>query len=311
MMNNKEKIFLSAVVYTHNNEATVKEFLKAINGILKTNFERYEIICVNDCSTDDTVKAINGFCDEENVRSLTLVNTSFFQGTENAMIAGCDVAIGDFVFEFDSTVLDFDPQLIMEVYQKSLRGNDIVFAAPRGAMRLTSKIFYGLFNCFSNAQYKIKTQRFSVISRRGINRVKSMGIKTVYRKAVYASCGLKVSDVEYSPIKNIQNPDNQRPIKKGLAANSLILFTDIAYKTSVTLSCAMSAVLLLSGIYTIAVYFSKEPIAGWTTTMLVMSFGFFGLFVLMAFVLKYLSVILNLVFTHKQYVVESIQKITR
>lgn len=310
MVTNKEKNFVSAVVYTCNSENSVGEFLKQINNTLKNNFEKYEIICVNDCSGDETKKSIETFCKQEKVKSLTIVNTSFFQGRENAMIAGDDIAIGDFVFEFDSAVLDFDTELIMEVYAKSLQGSDIVFASPKEGARPTSKIFYKLFNRFSDAQYKIKTQRFSVISRRGINRVKSMGVKTVYRKAVYASCGLQVSDIEYSPIKIEQSGDSQRSLKKGLAANSLILFTDIAYKVSVTLSGAMAAILLASGVYTVAVYFSAQPIAGWTTTMLVMSFGFFGLFILLAFVLKYLSVILNLVFSHKQYVVESIQKIT-
>ena len=68
---------------------------------------------------------------------------------------------------------------------------------------------------------------------------------------------------------------------------------------------------MMAGIYTVAVFLSANPVAGWTTTMLVISMGFFGLFVLFAFVLKYLSMILNLVFTRKQYVIESVQKITK
>jgi dolichol-phosphate mannosyltransferase len=73
----------------------------------------------------------------------------------------------------------------------------------------------------------------------------------------------------------------------------------------------MACVLLLAGVYTVAVFLSANPVAGWTTTMRVISLGFFGMFVLFAFVLKYLSLILNLVFTRKQYVVESIRKITK
>ncbi|MEG2929598.1 MAG: glycosyltransferase [Oscillospiraceae bacterium] len=312
MITSKEKNFISAVVYLYDSEKEVKNFLQVINSTLQQNFEKYEIVCVNDCSTDDTLKEVNSFCDSESVKSLTVVNTSFFQGTESAMIAGCDIAIGDFILEFDSTFLDFEPELIMEIYHKSLEGNDIVFASLQGGMRLSSKLFYSLFNRFSGVQYKLSTQRFSIISRRGINRVKSMGIKTVYRKAVYASCGLKVSDIRYQPICGAAKENqNQSRVKKGLAVNSLILFTDIAYKISLTLSIAMAGILLLAGVYTIAIFFSAAPVAGWTTTMLVMSFGFFGLFVLLAFVLKYLSVILNLIFSHKQYVIESIQKITR
>lgn len=310
MITNKEKNFVSAVVYLCNNEKTVKNFLTQINTVLKDNFEKYEIICVNDCSSDNTVNMVKKFCDE-NVKSLTLINTGFFQGTESSMVAGVDIAIGDFVFEFDSTVIDFDPSLIVDVYKKSIEGNDIVFACPSCAMKLTSGLFYRLFNRFSDMQYKIKTQRFAIISRRGINRVKAMGVKTVYRKAVYASCGLKVGEILYQSCGAFKEKDYQKEVKKGLAVNSLILFTDIGYKISVTLSMLMAGVLLLAGVYTIMVFASANPVAGWTTTMLVMSFGFFGLFLLLAFVLKYLSIILNLVFSKKQYIIESIDKITR
>ncbi len=308
---NKEKNFVSAVVYLYNDEKNVAGFLSQINHTLKENFEKYEIVCVNDCSTDNTVKAVENFCEENSVKSLTLINTSFFQGVESAMVAGVDISIGDFVYEFDSCVTDYAPEMVMDVYHKSLEGNDIVFAIPQGKSKFTSKLFYRLFNGFSNMQYKIKTGRFSIISRRGINRVKSMGVKTVYRKAVYASCGLPVADFSYIPAAGGKTADSQKSVKQELALNSLILFTDIGYKISVTLSIIMAFVLLLAGVYTVAVFMSASPVAGWTTTMLVMSFGFFGLFILMAFVLKYLSVILNLVFTKKQYVVESIRKITK
>lgn len=311
MLINKEKNFVSAVVYCYNCKNTIGDFLTVVNSTLGENFEKYEIICVNDCSDDETVAAINAFCEKETVKSLTVVNTSFFEGIENAMIAGQDIAIGDFVFEFDSTILDFAPQLIMEVYKKSLAGNDVVFAVPKGNAKLSSKVFYKLFNTFSKSDYKLRTQRFGVISRRGINRVKSMGVKTVYRKAVYASCGLPVSEIEYTPnTKNLQ-PDHQKETKREIALNSLILFTDIAYRISFTLTVIMAVVLVLAAAYAVIVFLSANPVAGWTTTMLVMSFGFFGLFVILAFVLKYLSVILNLVFTHKQYVIESVQKITK
>lgn len=308
---NKEKNFVSAVVYLYNEENSVKKFLTSLNELLKTNFEKYEIICVNDTSTDNTAKAVEEFCDENSVKSLTMIDTSFFQGVENAMVAGLDISIGDFVFEFDSCLMDYEPAAIMEVYKKSLTGYDIVFAVPEGASKFSSRMFYKTFNKFSNMNYKIKTQRFSIISRRGINRVKSIGVRTVYRKAVYASCGLPATDYVYKPLENAKRNDAQYPVKKNLALNSLILFTDVGYKISVGLSALMAVVLLCAGIYTVAVFVSANPVAGWTTTMLVVSFGFFGMFLLFAIALKYLSLILSLVFSRREYVIENIKKITK
>ncbi|MBQ7902328.1 MAG: glycosyltransferase [Oscillospiraceae bacterium] len=138
---NKEKNFVSAVVYLYNNEREVGGFLNAVNTLLKENFEKYEIVCVNDCSTDNTVKEVEAFCERNRVKSLTLINTSFFQGVESAMVAGVDISIGDFVFEFDSPVVDYEADMIMSVYRKSLEGNDIVFAIPNGASRFSSKLF--------------------------------------------------------------------------------------------------------------------------------------------------------------------------
>ncbi len=58
MITNKEKNFISAVVYVHNNEKEIGNFLEKLNSKLSENFEKYEIICVNDKSTDDSVEEI-------------------------------------------------------------------------------------------------------------------------------------------------------------------------------------------------------------------------------------------------------------
>lgn len=54
------------------------------------------------------------------------------------MNVGVDMVIGDFIFEFDNTVLDFDPSLFMDIYRHLLQGFDIVSASPSRSERLTS-----------------------------------------------------------------------------------------------------------------------------------------------------------------------------
>ena len=62
---------------------------------------------------------------------VNVVHMSFFQGLESAMNAGRDIAIGDFVYEFDDIFVDYEPELIMEVYREMLCGNDIVAASSK------------------------------------------------------------------------------------------------------------------------------------------------------------------------------------
>ena len=62
---NKEKNFVSCVVYLHNEGSPVKGFLKEICGIMRENFDKYEVICVNDGCVDDTVEQVKEFLGEE------------------------------------------------------------------------------------------------------------------------------------------------------------------------------------------------------------------------------------------------------
>ena len=57
---------------------------------------------------------------------VNIIHMSFYHGLESAMNAGRDIAIGDFVYEFDNVYADFPTELLTEVYEKLLEGNDIV-----------------------------------------------------------------------------------------------------------------------------------------------------------------------------------------
>ena len=63
-------------------------------------------------------------------------------------------------------------------------------------------------------------------------------------------------------------------------------------------------------VYTLVVFLGGgHPIEGWTTTMLVISVGFFGVFLILALVLKYLSLVVDLIFRQQKYLVEGIEKL--
>ena len=64
-------------------------------------------------------------------------------------------------------------------------------------------------------------------------------------------------------------------------------------------------------IYTVVIYLSGSPVAGWTTTMLFLGFGFFGMFAILTLILKYLSILVDLTFKRQKYVFESIEKISK
>ena len=314
MVTNKEKSFVSAVLYIHNNENTIKYFLRNLDLLLSENFENYEIICVNDNSTDKSIEKIKAYANTVACCSaISIINMSYFQGLEASMIAGIDSAIGDFVFEFDKIFIDYDNKTIMDVYERSLRGFDIVCAKSNDKRRITSKIFYKIFNTNSNNQYILDTETFRILSRRAINRVNAMSKTIPYRKALYSSCGLKLDIISYKSINysKLLNSKSKISGRKDIALDSLILFTDVAYKISITMTLLMMLITVGVGLYTIITYVSQTPVAGFTPVMLLLSGAFFGVFTLFAIVIKYLSLLVDLVFKKQKYMVESIDKITK
>ena len=98
----KEKNFISAVVYLKNNSKGIVNFVKDLHQSLNDNFEKFEIIIVNDCSTDDSVNQVKLYSKEHDASAITILNMSFVQGVEQCMNAGLDLAIGDYVLQFDN-----------------------------------------------------------------------------------------------------------------------------------------------------------------------------------------------------------------
>lgn len=313
MIGNKEKNFVSAIVYVRNNEKHIQYFLENLNKTLDGNFEKYEIICVNDCSGDASVKIVKEFAKNIKGAVVSIIHMSFYQGVELAMNAGIDLAIGDFVFEFDNVYMDYELDTIMNVYHHSLKGFDIVSAAPKNGGKSTSKLFYAIFNKFSDNRHKLRTETFRVLSRRAINRVHSMSKTIPYRKAIYANCGLKMDMIIYGNMNanKINMDDTMSDKRRDVAVDSLILFTDVAYKLSFALTAFMMMASILIGIYTVVIFFENRPVAGWTTTMLFLAFGFFGIFGVFAVIIKYLAILMDLVFKKKTYMTESIEKLTK
>jgi dolichol-phosphate mannosyltransferase len=303
----KEQNFISLVAYIHNNENEIQEFYQIANKLLKKHFLNYEIIFVNDASSDQTIERLKEILEKEE-GSLSVVTMSYFQGLEKTMQAGVDLAIGDFVYEFDMIAVNYHSELIMDMYFKALQNQDIVVAAEKNSEKWLSKQFYRVFNKYANMQYKLGTERFRLLSRRAINRVNSMSEHLPYRKASYATAGLNLKRIEYEKIKDIFIPSMKNE-KIKLAMNNLILFTDFFYKWSVRIAIIMMCITLFVVSYTVFMFITRATIEGWTTTMLFLSFGFMGLFIFLTMIIKYMDLLVRLVFTKQKYLIRNIEKI--
>ena len=146
----KENKFISLVVYLHNVEDYIEYYLDKVLPVCDNHFQEFEIVCVDDGCSDDTMKVLKEYIEKNQIKAMVnVIHMSFFQGLESAMNAGRDIAIGDFVYEFDDVFVYAPVPAVVELGDEILGFDGCLnfFAGP-----LDQK-FSAKFN-FYNVHYK-------------------------------------------------------------------------------------------------------------------------------------------------------------
>lgn len=311
MEKSKEPKFISVVARVCNDRQRIRPFLDTVMHTCQTQFQRCELILVDDASTDGTVAEIRAYYEENPADYMvSIVKLGIAQGLESAMNAGRDLAIGDFIFEFDDLVVDYEADMIRKAYESCIGGHDIVEVSSDAPMRWTSRLFYGIYNRASKTQIPVEQTTFRLLTRRAVNRVKSLGTHIPYRKAVYLNCGLSVNRLRYHATGNGVTVHSVGEGRASLATDSFIYFTNVMEKVALFVTGVFFLIALGVAVYVIVSIFTDDQMAsGWVSLMGFLSIAFMGVFGLLAILMKYLSVIVNLVFRRQHYLIEDIEKI--
>lgn len=308
---NKDSCFVSAVIYVHDDESIIGESLKSITNELSAQFSNIELICVDDASSDKSVEIIRKISADLPVGSVSLIQMGNFHGLEKAMSAGVDKAVGDFVFEIDSATIDYNTELLIEIYQRALQGYDIVSACPQKSPT-NSKLFYKLLNTTGDNRYTLTTETLRVLTRRAINRVDGTNKNIFYRKIVYTTSGLNTDSIVYQQENTSKKKLSRksRRSRRNLAMDTLIVFTNLAYRVSITLSIIMAIFMFAAGVYTVVAYLSGADIMeGWAPIMGLISAGFTGVFLILTAIIKYFDILVKQTFYQKNYQISTIDEL--
>ena len=303
---------ISAVVYVHDDADKIEKFLNVLTKAGKM-FGEFEIVFVDDYSQDSSLDQIKAFFKSNQTDFVVnIIRMSKYHGMERAMNAGRDLAIGDYVYEFDDMYVDYDENVILEAFNKCLEGNDFVSVSTDVPIRPSSTLFYKFFNFSFNSDIKIGPESFRLLSRRGINRIISMDVEIPYRKVIYLNSGLPSANLKYSSQKGERPPRIYGKFERvDLAFDSFIFFTRIVQHLSFVITILFCCFSLGAIIYAIiSRVMGYHAGMGWLSLMIVVSVGFAGLFAMFMIIIRYLSVLLDLVFKRQKYLVLDIEKIS-
>ncbi|MCR4764275.1 MAG: glycosyl transferase family 2 [Lachnospiraceae bacterium] len=310
---NQDQTFISAVACADGDRDELISFLTLIEQTFTDRFSQGELILVLRGGDSVNRQAIREHFAAHPTRLLTsIVTMDAASGQESAMNAGRDLAIGDYVFEFDDIHIDYDRETILGAYAKCHEGFDIVTVRDDRKSRLTSRLFYRTFNRLAGKGASLGPSTFRVLSRRAINRVKSLSTYIPYRKAVYENAGLACAELTYhSTDRSGISRHSTQNARSGLAIDSFIYFTNLMEWISLAICGIFFAIAVAVIIYVIVSLFSDEQLSsGWVSIMGFLSIGFTGLFGLMTIVLRYLSALVDLTFRRQRYLIHDIEKIS-
>jgi len=198
MQNNKP--FISIICPCYNEEKVVDYFLKSITEILAQSKKSYEIIFIDDGSSDNTLDVlIESKKSYENIKILKL-SRNF--GKEVALTAGIDTAIGETVVPIDVDLQD-PPEIILEFIKKYEEGFDVVLAkrvdrtSDTFAKKFSAEAFYRFHNKISDINIPNNVGDYRLMSRKVVDEIKKLPESQRFMKGIFAWIGFKTATIEY------------------------------------------------------------------------------------------------------------------
>ncbi len=290
-------LFVSVVAPLHNDADILAAFVAETTAMLRETYLHYELLLVDDGSTDDTVRIADGLLARHEAVRLIRLSRSF--GEEIAISAGLDAAIGDFVAVM---LPDTDPPaLVPRMVDQSRQGTGIVFGIRKSRagepllLRLGAAAFYWGCNRILGLHIPKNSTHFRVLSRQAVNAVVRIGDKNRYLRTLSAYVGYSHQSVEYDQLA-------RRPHRrtKSLGAGVRLALGILVSNSLQPLYLAVALglfMVLVNGVfmaYVVAVYLFKHDVAeGWTTQSFMLGAMFGSLALVCTVVAAYLSRLLG------------------
>lgn len=193
---------ISLVIPFHNEAAVVAALFHALVPVLRNlSHADYEIVCVNDGSTDATLRELQAICASD--ARVKIVDLSRNFGKEAALTAGIDAASGNAVIPFDADLQD-PPEAIPLLLAKWREGFDVVLArrAERPtdsfAKRITAALFYRVHNAISDISIPENAGDFRLMSRQVVDALKALPENRRFMKGLFAWVGFRTAEITYA-----------------------------------------------------------------------------------------------------------------
>ena len=191
---------LSVVVPMYNEEEGTELFFARLIPILETVTPDFEIVCIDDGSSDQTLVTLAKHRARDARIKLLSLSRNF--GKDTALSAGLDYARGQAVIPIDADLQD-PPEIIPQMVAKWREGYEVVYARRAGRdtddvqKRVSAGLFYRIHNWIADVRIPDNVGDFRLMDRRVVEAVKHLPEKTRFMKGLFAWVGFKQIGIDY------------------------------------------------------------------------------------------------------------------
>lgn len=266
---------LSVVIPAYNEADMIPAASEAIAAVLERERIPYELLFVNDGSTDATWQEIEAEAERsDRVRGLCL-SRNF--GKESAISAGLAAARGACAAVIDCD-LQHPPEKLLDMYRLWEQGYEVIegVKANRGTEgrlhRLAAKCFYSLISAATRIDM-LRASDFKLLDRKAVDALLSMPERNAFFRALSAWVGFRTASVEFEV--QARATGRSRWSAWGLfkyALTNLASFSAAPLQLVTFLGILMLCVSVALGVVALYQKFAGTALGGFTTVIILQLF---------------------------------------
>lgn len=303
----------SVVAPVFNESEGIEDFIQEVARVLRKLGESWELVLVNDGSSDGSrEKILEAQCQ---FPEITLVDLSRNFGHQAAVTAAIDHATGEAVIVMDADMQD-PPELIPELITAWKNGGEVIFArrtarAETGLRRVGFDLFHRCFRYVIDFPIPPNVGVFSLLDRTAVDYLKQLPERNRFLPGLYTWVGFRQDFVEYSRRDRSRGEPKQTLGKLFQYALDGVL--SFSYKP-IRLLGAMG-ILAASSAFLIAIYFTLKRLfgyevafTGFTTLVILISLLGGAILIGIALVGEYVARIYDEVKNRPAYIVRKVHR---
>lgn len=270
--NVKIESMFSLVIPLFNEEKLINDLVERTIASIELFTGDYEVIFVDDGSTDQSAGKILAW--RENNNKIKLLSLSKNFGHQAAYTAGLEHAKGDIVAMMDGDLQD-PPELLPEMYRKLTEEDFDIISGKRTGRKgsrgriLYSVLFHSIFTNIGEIRDMDNYGNYSMMKRIALDALLSMKEKVRYLPGLRSFIGFRHGDVEFVRDDRFRGKSKMNIRKLFiLAADAIFSFSRFPIRVCLLLGTIGTIVFMGAGIYVLISKIAGSAVIGWSSTML-------------------------------------------